>query len=179
MLAATVELLIEAGYQKTTIQAIARRAKVSAPAIYRRWATREMIIEDAVFELKGGDFTLPEPTDDLRADLLAWTKMFLGRIADPAARSAIPGLLSTWMHNDGVYARVVQLAELPARRALIARILHEVPGASDKAESTADIVFDLLVSATMIRGVSRGHEDEEQWCERIADALTALIGTIR
>ncbi|AQA26052.1 bacterial regulatory, tetR family protein [Rhodococcus sp. MTM3W5.2] len=60
VLDATIALLVESGYQKTTIQAIARRAKVSAPAIYRRWATREMIIEDAIFGLESmGDVPLP------------------------------------------------------------------------------------------------------------------------
>lgn len=178
VLEATIALLVESGYQKTTIQAIARRAKVSAPAIYRRWATREMIIEDAIFGLQPGDVPLPPDTDDLRADLLAWTRKFLDRTADPAARSAIPGLLSAYHHHDGVHERLVQRAELPIRAALVARILKAVPDAGKGAEGTADIVFDLLVSATMIRGVSRGYEGADAWCERIADALYALIGTI-
>ncbi|MFD4180174.1 TetR/AcrR family transcriptional regulator [Rhodococcus sp. NPDC058514] len=179
VLEATIGLLVESGYQKTTIQAIARRAKVSAPAIYRRWSTREMIIEDAIFGLQAaGDMPLPPPTDDLRADLLAWTRKFLDRTANPAARSAIPGLLSTWNHNEGVYDRLVQRAEVPVRKALLDRILLAVPHAGAGAEATADTVYDLLVSATMIRGVSRGYEDSDAWCERIADALAALIGTI-
>ena len=52
MLAATRELLVEEGYQATTIVAIARRAGVGTPAIYRRWPRREAIIEDAVFGVK-------------------------------------------------------------------------------------------------------------------------------
>nr|WP_169310551.1 TetR/AcrR family transcriptional regulator [Rhodococcus oryzae] len=180
VLDATIALLVESGYQKTTIQAIARRAKVSAPAIYRRWATREMIIEDAIFGLESmGDVPLPPSTDDLHADLLAWTRSFLERAAHPAARSAIPGLMSTWNHNEGVYERLVQRAEVPARKALLARIRLAEPDAEPAAAtSTADTVFDLLVSATMLRGVSRGFEDSDAWCERIADALFALIGTI-
>ncbi|GAA4490146.1 TetR/AcrR family transcriptional regulator [Rhodococcus olei] len=180
VLAATVELLVEAGYQKTTIQAIARRAQVSAPAIYRRWATREMIIEDAIFGLQeGDDVPVPPATDDLRADLLAWTRKFLDRTAHPAARSAIPGLLSAYHHHDGVHERLVQRAEAPARAALVARILDAVPNPDANAEDTAGIVFDMLVSSTMIRGVSRGHEDADEWCLHFADALYALIGTLK
>ncbi|MFC4603692.1 TetR/AcrR family transcriptional regulator [Rhodococcus kronopolitis] len=176
VLQATVELLVECGYQKTTIQAIARRAQVSAPAIYRRWSTREMIIEDAIYELQTGE--VPPATDDLHADLLAWTRQFLGRTADPAARSAIPGLLSAYHHHDGVHERLVERAELPTRTAFIARVLKEVPNAGAGAAATADTVFDLLLSATMIRGVSRGDEDADEWSRRIADALYALIGTL-
>ncbi|WP_280449636.1 helix-turn-helix domain-containing protein, partial [Nocardia brasiliensis] len=38
----------EVGYQQTTVVAIARRAGVSAPAIYRRWPSREALLEEAV-----------------------------------------------------------------------------------------------------------------------------------
>lgn len=180
VLAATVELLVETGYQKTTIQAIARRAGVSAPAIYRRWATREMIIEDAVFNLHEGDAVpVPPTTDDLRADLLAWTRNFLDHTAHPAARSAIPGLLSAYHHHDGVHERLVRRAEAPVRAALASRILESVPEPDAAAENTADVVFDILVSSTMIRGVSRGHEDADEWSSHLADALYALISTLR
>ncbi|AQA23170.1 tetR family transcriptional regulator [Rhodococcus sp. MTM3W5.2] len=87
--------------------------------------------------------------------------------------------MSTWNHNEGVYERLVQRAEVPARKALLDRILLAEPDAEPAtAVSTADTVFDLLVSATMLRGVSRGFEDSDAWCERIAGALFALIGTI-
>ncbi|MFF0814704.1 TetR/AcrR family transcriptional regulator [Rhodococcus sp. NPDC003318] len=179
VLQATVELLVETGYQKTTIQAIARRAQVSAPAIYRRWATREMIIEDAIFGLQEGDqVPLPPPTDDLRADLLAWTRTFLDRTAHPAARSAIPGLLSAYHHHAGVHERLVQRAEVPTRAALVERVLAAVPNPDAQAEATAAVVFDMLVASTMIRGVSLGYDGADEWCEHIADALHALIGTL-
>ncbi|MGW0173236.1 TetR/AcrR family transcriptional regulator [Rhodococcus sp. NPDC003322] len=180
VLDATVALLVEAGYQKTTIQAIARRARVSAPAIYRRWATREMIIEDAVFGLQeDNDHPLPPVTDNLRADLLAWTRKFLDRTAHPAARSAIPGLLSAYHHHDGVHERLVQRAEAPTRAALVERILEAVPDAGARAETTAGIVFDMLVSATMIRGVAHGYEGADEWCEHLADALHSVIAALR
>ena len=180
MLAATVELLVESGYQKTTIQAIARRAGVSAPAIYRRWATREMIIEDAIFGLQEDDAVpVPPATVDLRADLLAWTRIFLDHTAHPAARSAIPGLLSAYHHHDGVHDRLVQRAEAPVRAALTARILETVQNPDAAAEKIVGVVFDILVSSTMIRGVSRGHEDADEWCATLADALYALISTLR
>src|SRR3954466_4265565 len=65
--AATLALLVEEGYQATSIQAIARRAGVSAPTIYRRWANKAELIEEAVFP---APFIEPtERTGDLRRDL--------------------------------------------------------------------------------------------------------------
>lgn len=180
VLDATIALLVEDGYQKTTIQAIARRAQVSAPAIYRRWSTREMIIEDAVFGLQeGADVPIPPATDDLRADLLTWIHRFLDRTAHPAARSAIPGLLSAYHHHAGVHERLVERAEEPTRAALVERILDAVPGAGAQAESTASIVFDMLMSSTMIRGVAHGDDRADEWCAQLADALYSVITALR
>src|SRR6478735_2856720 len=76
VLAATRDLLSELGYQKTSIHAIARRAGVSVPAIYRRWESKEAVVEDAIFRIGG---PMPGPaTGDLYSDLLRWVRAFLG-----------------------------------------------------------------------------------------------------
>lgn len=48
-LTATRELLVERGFEATTIQAVAERASVHASAIYRRWPSRIELIEEATF----------------------------------------------------------------------------------------------------------------------------------
>lgn len=74
-------LLAEVGYQQTTISAIARTAGVNTPAIYRRWSSREALIEEAVHG--PGGHPLPRSTGDLRVDLTTWVHIFLVRAADP------------------------------------------------------------------------------------------------
>ena len=64
VLQATRELLVEVGYQGATVVAIARRAGVGAPTIYRRWATKEALVEDAAFG-HPQPAPLPSPTGDL------------------------------------------------------------------------------------------------------------------
>ncbi len=173
ILEATRELLTESGYQKTTISAISRRARVGTAAIYRRWATRESIVEDAIFGMQ--DVELPTATGDLRADLLAWTRMFLDRIAEPATRSAIPGLLSAYHHHEGVYERLVGRSELPAREAMTRLLASAAPErTAETTQATANAVFDLLMSATTVRGLTVGLIDAESFCARTADALTVL-----
>jgi AcrR family transcriptional regulator len=174
ILAATRELLVEVGYQKTTITAIARRAKLGTAAIYRRWATRETIIEDAIFAME--DDALPEATDDLHADLLTWTRMFLARIAEPATRAAIPGLLSAYRSDDGVYERLVARSEHPAREALTARVTAAFPErSSDVNAAVSEAAFDLLMAATTMRGLTSGLTDAEAFCARTADSLALLV----
>lgn len=174
VLQAARELLVEQGYQATTIVAIARRAGVGTPTIYRRWSGREALIEDAVF----GELlptTIPESTNELRADLRVWVAMFLAQFADPITRAAMPGLLMAYEHDVDLYERLVNRTEydvrLVFREALAGHLTTLEHGA---LVTRADAVFDLLVASTAIRALTVGLADREGFCDRTADALTAL-----
>ncbi|MFI9508216.1 TetR/AcrR family transcriptional regulator [Nocardia sp. NPDC052566] len=171
VLGAARALLAEVGYQETTIAAVARRANVGTAPIYRRWPGKDALIEDAVFSSETP--WLPEETDDLHADLTAWAHVFLARIAEPATRAALPGLLSAYHHDPARYRALHDRADLPARRALTARIASAVPAES----ATTDLVFEILVARTTLRGLTHGMADAETFCARTADALAALIAT--
>src|SRR4051794_22813727 len=71
VLEATRQLLIEVGYAALTIDAIARRANVSRPTIYRRWRSKPQLVHAAVYPSDGDEtFHMPE-TGDFAADLRA------------------------------------------------------------------------------------------------------------
>jgi AcrR family transcriptional regulator len=167
VVAAARALLVEVGYQETTIAAVARRAGVGAPTIYRRWPRREALIEDAAFG-HAQPAPLPAPTGDVRTDLRAWVEAFLTWLADPVTRAAIPGLLLAYQHDEGLYERLVARSEQDVR-AQLAQVL-----AADQLEAHADAVFDFLVAATAIRALTVGLIDAADFCDRTADALTAL-----
>ncbi|QBJ97408.1 TetR/AcrR family transcriptional regulator [Rhodococcus sp. ABRD24] len=170
VLVATRRLLVDVGYQQTTIAAIARRAEVSAPAIYRRWPTREALIEDAVHG--PGAHALPEATGDLRADLETWVRAFLVRAASPAARAGVPGLLAD-TRADADRARLLALQD-PVRVAFTSRLdraasTGEIPGPVD-----ATVLFDILTGTTSIRGLTQGDVDAASFVESLARALHVL-----
>ncbi len=48
-LAATAELLGEVGYAALSVDAIAKQAGTSKPAIYRRWPSKAHLVHEAVF----------------------------------------------------------------------------------------------------------------------------------
>src|SRR4051795_12594168 len=92
--AAALELLVEDGYQSTSIQAIARRAGVSAPSIYRRWTSKAELVEEAVFPQ--GLLDPAGDTGDIGTDLDTYCRRIIEHLSDPAVRAAIPGLLSEY-----------------------------------------------------------------------------------
>lgn len=174
MLRAVRELLVEVGYQATTILAISRRAGVGAPTIYRRWPSREALIEDAAFGSME-PAAIPDVTGDLRSDLTLWVSMFLDRLADPVTRAAIPGLLRAYASDSDLYERLVNRTEHDARlftRKALSNYLTELTETDLTAR--ADAVFDFLVGSTMVRAITVGSTDREQFVDRTADALTAL-----
>lgn len=174
VLQATRELLVEKGYQASTIVAIARRAGVGAPTVYRRWARREALIEDAAFG-QVQPAAIPEATGDLRVDLRAWVQTFLDYLADPVTRAAIPGLLLAYQNEQGLYEQLVTRAEQGVRTLLTELLGNYLAHMSPRQRtSRANVVFDFLVAATAIRAMTLGSAGHEAFCDQTADALTAL-----
>lgn len=77
ILAATIAVLQDVGYDRLTIDAVASKAKASKATVYRRWPNKAALVVDAMASLK----PVPEPgaeppclfpdTGSLRGDLLA------------------------------------------------------------------------------------------------------------
>ncbi|NDZ96728.1 TetR family transcriptional regulator [Streptomyces sp. SID6673] len=166
-------LLREGGYQAANIAAIARRAGVGTPTVYRRWARRETLIEDAVFGAR--DISLPTPTDDLHADLRAWVRLFLAHLADPATRAAIPGLLAAYQQDEDLYGTLLTRVERSVRSHVADAVAEVIPsGSATLRAARTDALFDLLVGATLVRALTFGLHDSESFCTQTADALMAL-----
>ncbi|WP_302874838.1 TetR/AcrR family transcriptional regulator [Nocardia mangyaensis] len=172
VLRATQELLVEQGFQATTIQGVARRAGVVATSIYRRWPNKIPLVEDAIFALDTG--VLPPPTGDVGADLLAWTRLFFAAATHPAARSGIPGLLSAYHDDEQSYRRLRERGEDLAKVGLRATIDAAIESGQARADCDPDLIFEFLRGATLLRALTRGDEDGERFCRQTAAALVTL-----
>lgn len=168
VLEATRDLLAEAGYRGTTIAAVARRAGVGAPTVYRRWPRREALIEDAAFG-HAEQMPLPVHTGDLRTDLRAWLEVFLGFLASPVVRAAVPGLLVAWQQDDNLYAQFRFRNEGDVQ-ALFAELLTSYGVAEHFAAA-----YDFVVNATMVRALTLGMTDAAEYCDRTAAALLTML----
>ncbi|MCU1463989.1 MAG: TetR/AcrR family transcriptional regulator [Acidimicrobiales bacterium] len=166
---AVLELLVEDGYQATTIQAVARRAGVGAPSIYRRWSTKAELVEDAIFP--STDVEYPEPSGDFAADLRAWTRLLLRGLNDPAARAAIAGLLTEYHRSPAQYDRLVLRTEMPTRQAFRATIEAAVARGTIDADTSSDLIYETLLGAMFLRAMVRG----ERGALRHADDVAALV----
>jgi len=87
ILHAAVALIGELGYDRATIDAIAERAGVSKPTIYRRWPGKAELFADAIRRHK--ERRPAADTGTLRGDLLAAVGTLCASISDEQAHLAI------------------------------------------------------------------------------------------
>ena len=79
---AAAELLLERGFDKTTVDEVAARAGVGKATVYRRWPSKEDLAVSAMAELYDAEF--PEPdTGSIRTDLAESYRAVLAFVNSP------------------------------------------------------------------------------------------------
>jgi AcrR family transcriptional regulator len=141
------ELLVTNGFAGATIQAIARRAGVHSQAIYRRWPTRIHLIEEAVFS--GLDELTVKPTGDLRRDLGAFAEAYRVAVAQPAARVALPALIS--IYQTGADRRPEEDRAWRSVRPQFRAILEAAPDELVNREINPDEFCDFLLGGVLFQ----------------------------
>jgi AcrR family transcriptional regulator len=166
---ATLELLVEDGYQATTIQAIARRAGVSAPSVYRRWSSKAELIEEAVFP---SGLLAPEArSGDVITDLQPYCLQILTYLADPPIRAAIPGLLVEYQNDPEMWRHSMERSFFPMRTSFDAYL--EKSGR--RGVVSTDALFDVMVGALFTRALNYGAEDAAEFARAVAQVVTAAL----
>jgi AcrR family transcriptional regulator len=144
VLEAARELLEEAGFAGATIQAIAQRAGVQTPAVYRRWPNRIRLIEECVFP--GLDEVDVRPSGNLEADLGRFVAAYDAAFARRCVRNAMPALIAAYQSDpDALGGERGYRSARPQFRA----ILEAAPGEAIDRTLDPDDLFDLLVGAVM------------------------------
>lgn len=90
LLRATQDLLIEEGFERLSVDAVAKRCAASKATIYRRWPSKIALVVAAVAEL----FPAPDipDTGDLREDLVAAAQAYL--IEDGRSQAVLASLIT-------------------------------------------------------------------------------------
>lgn len=148
MLTVTMNLLMETGYDRLTVDDVAARARASKRTVYRRWPTKADLVIAAVAHSLW-HVAVPPDTGSLRSDLIA--------LADMITRQAtllggtLAAVLPELRRNAGLRA-VIEREFLQQRRPLVQTILRQ---AADRGEiSTAHVdteMWDLLPGYLLYR----------------------------
>jgi AcrR family transcriptional regulator len=101
ILDAVVEMLVENGYDRLTMDAVAKRARASKATLYRRWQTKSSLVVDAVIRAKSMNAQPLPDTGSLRGDLRA---MFCTNMVTTSETTSVLGVVVTALQTDPEFA---------------------------------------------------------------------------
>lgn len=171
---ATAALLAEVGYNGLSLEAVARRAGVGRPSLYRRWSSKAALVVDALGAIAGTD---PAPdTGSLRGDLTALTVAMAALYDTPLARQVVPGLLGDLARQPDLADRFrtdyIEPRRTSTKHALSRAVARgEIPPVTDPEQ-----VCDLLAGPLLLRAFVLDRRTSETEATALVDAVLATVG---
>ena len=167
---ATVGLLSEVGIDRTTVSAVVARSGVARATVYRRWPTREALIDAALSQVKGRP---PIPTSgDIEKDLARAAEQGRAVFAEPKFQAFLPILVRDLLRDrsaqgvSNTYDRVApnlrHLADEYRRLALSAGLRPDVD---------PTVIGDILVGSVLMHLLSTGRPATRATVAEIVDVL--------
>jgi AcrR family transcriptional regulator len=167
ILDATVELLLEVGYDRLTMDAVAREARASKATLYRRWETKASLVVEALARGKSAPHVDEHDTGTLRGDLLA---TFCGHEGLSGAATGILGAVVTAVSTDPEFAERFRV-EFVAPKLAVSKAIYQ--RAQERGEIAEDLDLDLIAPALagilMHRAFLMGAPIDDDVIERVVD----------
>ena len=166
ILMVTLELLVQEGYERLTIDTVAARARASKATIYRRWPGKAALVSAAMRELTDSDHLIAEYSGDLRADLVRTVKQIRDRLA--AAGSLLTGMVHAMQGDEelaGLVREDVRKSQVEVD-ALLDRYINDgvIADGVDR-----DTVRGLAGSSIIMRLLITGEPVDDDVMERLVD----------
>ena len=169
----TVELLAEIGYADLSVDAIARRAGTSKPAIYRRWPSKAHLVHEAVFPI--GDATALPDTGSLAGDVREMVTRTAAFLTTPAARAALPGLVGEMAADLTLHSALLERFGDILSRGLTDRLADAVERGEARPDVTAAEIVEVVAGTTFLALLTRGNALGDAWIDRTAALITRGI----
>jgi AcrR family transcriptional regulator len=167
ILDATVKLLMEVGYDRLTMDAVAKEARASKATLYRRWETKPSLVVEALARGKSAPHPTEHDTGSLRSDLLS---TFCGHEGLSGNATSIMGAVLTALTTDPAFAEEFREKVIAPKVALSnaiyerARDRGEIPADID-IEMVAPVLAGILLHRTFILGI----QPDDATIERVVD----------
>jgi AcrR family transcriptional regulator len=174
VLAATLEVLGEQGYEAAELPEIARRAGVHPTTVYRRWGTKAQLVGEALIERAATLSPTPD-TGALRTDLERLLLDGAALVHAPPVRALFEVLMA---HSTDLSTEVAA-----ARDRFWAAHLEEARGIVDRAVARSELpvgtdpaaLIDLVIGPALLRLLMMGQDlGPTEVSEIVTRAVAAL-----
>lgn len=176
ILDACVSELLENGYDRLTMDAVARRARASKATLYRRWQSKQSLVVDAVIRSKQTDEQGLPDTGSLRGDLLRLWSRGKGNVEG----SRVLGVVITAMQTDEEFATDFRARFLGPKLATTVEIYRR---AAERGELHPDadpsLLGPALAGVLLHRALVLGESVTPERVERVLDQIILPAATGR
>jgi AcrR family transcriptional regulator len=173
VLQSTVELLGTSGYADLSVDAIAKRAGTSKPAIYRRWRSKAHLVHEAVFPISEAT-DLPD-TGSLAGDVREMVRRTAQVLTTPAARAAMPGLLAEMATDSALHADLLDRFGDIIFHGMTERLDDAARRGEVRRSVTAVDLVEAIAGITLMALITRNQALGDDWVERTAALITKGI----
>jgi len=142
---AALDLALEVGFNRLSIEAVAARAGVGKHTIYRRWPSKGALFMDAVLSVNPPALEYPD-TGDVEADLRTQVHAAIDLVGRPPFGPLYRALLGEAQHAPAIAAAVNERFIAPQTQRTIARL----EAARDQGQIAEE--FDLELAMDMWSG---------------------------
>ncbi len=175
ILQATIDLLAEVGYVGLTVAEVARRAGVSKPAIYRRWAQKsQLVVEAMVTRMRPAG---EADTGSVAGDLVVLTEGLIGLLTLTSLGRVLPGLVAEMAHDPVLAASYRSLIIGPNRAQWRAAVERGVRRGELAAETDVDLVINTLAGPLYMAVLVTGEPVTAGYPQAAVDLVLARYGT--
>jgi len=163
---ATRELLLERGFDGTSIEAVAARAGVGKQTIYRWWPSRPALVADVLLD-DADKIIAPVPhTDNLVDDLVGWASNLAATLTTERGSAMLRILTVACMEHEETALRLRAGFSAPLLESVRARLL-----AGGVDEATAASAADAIIGAVVYPILS----ERRAYGRKRAESTTRLI----
>ncbi|MFC4564442.1 TetR/AcrR family transcriptional regulator [Nocardiopsis mangrovi] len=149
ILDATYGLVLEKGYAKLTIEAIAARAGVGKQTIYRWWPSKGAVMFDSFLDVaddrSGEDVALPD-TGDIAADLKAVLRATVDEYNDAAYSARLRALNAELLTDPKLSAELFERMLAPGLAAYLTRLEAARSAGEIAADADLETAIEVLLS---------------------------------
>ncbi|MFI5757267.1 TetR/AcrR family transcriptional regulator [Streptomyces sp. NPDC051569] len=172
ILYAAAEELAERGYGRLTLDAVARRAQVSRPALYRRWPSKHALTQALVASVE--DNTADYDTGSLAGDVTAFLSAVDAGLRHPLAARIVPDLLVEALRDTDLGETLLVLRD--TRRARASGIIDRAVERGElSADTDREMALDLLVAPLYWRLAMVRTPTDPDYLARLAGVILTAI----
>jgi AcrR family transcriptional regulator len=176
ILDATVDLLLEVGYDRLTMDSVAARAKAGKATLYRRWTSKQRLVVDAVNRSKRASIGPAPDTGCLRTDLV---RCFAGpdALVPPEAHRLL-GVVMSALTTDPEFATAFRSEFVLPRIGIMQQVYRR---AAERGElrpgADLSIIAPALAAVLLQRALVLGDHLTEDLVARVVDQVVLPAAT--